>query len=259
MSEKIEIDDELLQTSSFSTLKINEKIDSILIHSMDFPFESTACYRSYIGTWSIVNRRLFLNNLSGKKYSLLTTEPVFADWVTGYIKVYRLESVQVTQRYMPTREIPYATIEIIEGHISQLQYCLNPQTRSEFISEQLNLGSHKIRSERSECAFSKSPKEDSVEQVVKNILATISEDTSTEEEQTLEAWKQKMEEVAPYPNPDEVYALDWGGMMRYYRYVNYSWKNQSKVFERVNRNDYEAYLERRKRNKDLCLKSLLGW
>ncbi|EGU0150146.1 hypothetical protein JFQ72_004392 [Vibrio parahaemolyticus] len=44
---------------------------------------SSACWRGYVGTWEIKDRRLFLNSLQGK-YKL-KTGPIAADWFTGQL------------------------------------------------------------------------------------------------------------------------------------------------------------------------------
>lgn len=45
---------------------------------------STGHYRGYVAEWVITDQGLFLTSTEGC-YQLKTTEPVFADWVTGTI------------------------------------------------------------------------------------------------------------------------------------------------------------------------------
>lgn len=47
---------------------------------------STACWRGYIGTWKIQDEQLYLINLVGC-YEMVDTHPIFADWVSGLIRV----------------------------------------------------------------------------------------------------------------------------------------------------------------------------
>ena len=55
----------------------------------DTPFvQSTACWRNYFGSWSISNRRLFLDNVEGR-YSIVCEKPVFADWYSGTLVIPR--------------------------------------------------------------------------------------------------------------------------------------------------------------------------
>jgi hypothetical protein len=47
---------------------------------------STACWRGYIGTWEIKNEKLYLINILGY-YQMIDNHPIFADWVSGLIRV----------------------------------------------------------------------------------------------------------------------------------------------------------------------------
>ncbi len=47
---------------------------------------STACWRGYQGTWEIRENKLFLVGIQGW-HDLLSTEPLFADWVTTVIGI----------------------------------------------------------------------------------------------------------------------------------------------------------------------------
>ncbi|MEQ1830291.1 MAG: hypothetical protein ABL921_30320 [Pirellula sp.] len=47
---------------------------------------STACWRRYRGTWEIKDGRLYLLALKGS-YGVATSEPIFADWFTGLLRV----------------------------------------------------------------------------------------------------------------------------------------------------------------------------
>jgi hypothetical protein len=49
---------------------------------------STACYRGYLGTWEIKDDQLFLVSIEGR-FKLLGSEPLLADWFTGFLRVPR--------------------------------------------------------------------------------------------------------------------------------------------------------------------------
>jgi len=51
---------------------------------------STACWRGYVGTWKLENRRFSLVALSGG-LRLAVQEPLLADWFTGVLRVPRGE------------------------------------------------------------------------------------------------------------------------------------------------------------------------
>ena len=46
---------------------------------------STACWRGYIGTWELKDGKLYLNEVRG--HIFYTGEPIFADWVTGVLRI----------------------------------------------------------------------------------------------------------------------------------------------------------------------------
>ena len=56
--------------------------------SEEFPdiFNSSACWRGYIGTWEIKDGKFFLNKLVGH-IKLAKNEPIHATWFTGVLKV----------------------------------------------------------------------------------------------------------------------------------------------------------------------------
>ncbi len=47
---------------------------------------STACWRGYIGSWSIRRGKLFLTKLEGR-YRLEGKEAIFAEWFTGDLRI----------------------------------------------------------------------------------------------------------------------------------------------------------------------------
>ena len=54
---------------------------------------STACWRQYIGTWEIKGGRFYLRGIEGR-YQLGGSEPLFADWFTGVLRIPRGEMLQ---------------------------------------------------------------------------------------------------------------------------------------------------------------------
>lgn len=53
---------------------------------------STACWRGYKGTWEIKEDRFYLVGLKGR-YRLTGSEPLFADWFTGVLRIPRGEMI----------------------------------------------------------------------------------------------------------------------------------------------------------------------
>jgi len=49
---------------------------------------STACWREYIGSWSIRRGKLYLTKLEGR-FRLEGKEAIFADWFTGTLRIPR--------------------------------------------------------------------------------------------------------------------------------------------------------------------------
>ena len=54
--------------------------------NMNSDLISTACYRGYLGTWEIIDNKLFLNQIEGR-YKFKDNIPVFADWYTGELHI----------------------------------------------------------------------------------------------------------------------------------------------------------------------------
>ncbi|NES96688.1 MAG: hypothetical protein F6K32_15910 [Desertifilum sp. SIO1I2] len=62
------------------------KVDNRNSKNVDPVIGSTACWRGYIGTWEIQSDRLYLVDIAGC-YQMIDSNPVFADWVSGLIRV----------------------------------------------------------------------------------------------------------------------------------------------------------------------------
>jgi hypothetical protein len=54
---------------------------------------STACWREYIGTWEIKDGKFYLRRLVGC-YRFRDEEPIFADWVSGTLRIPMGERLQ---------------------------------------------------------------------------------------------------------------------------------------------------------------------
>jgi hypothetical protein len=54
---------------------------------------STACWRRYMGTWEIRDERLYLVKVVGR-YRLAKGGPLFADWVSGVLRVPRGKQIR---------------------------------------------------------------------------------------------------------------------------------------------------------------------
>ena len=55
-------------------------------------YSSTACWRGYCGTWVIRTGKLYLKSLKGQ-LGLTKGGPLFADWITGVLRVSRGEEL----------------------------------------------------------------------------------------------------------------------------------------------------------------------
>ena len=64
---------------------IPENLDNIIVNP-DHYISSTACWRDYIGEWEIKEGKFYLNNISGR-LKQVDTEPIFAEWFSGVIRI----------------------------------------------------------------------------------------------------------------------------------------------------------------------------
>ena len=62
------------------------KVNNQDIRNNNSVISSTACWRGYIGTWEIQNDRLYLIDIVGC-YQMTDNNPIFADWVSGLMRV----------------------------------------------------------------------------------------------------------------------------------------------------------------------------
>ncbi len=88
---------EVLEHNGVSLSLCSNPLSSYLDQrNFEFQVVSTACWRGYIGYWSITENKLYLNNIegylkNGEKVSLKTIFPnhtgkVFADWYSGELR-----------------------------------------------------------------------------------------------------------------------------------------------------------------------------
>lgn len=64
--------------------RLNE--DEAMEQARDSWIFSTACWRQYVGTWELKDGRFYLTDIDGI-YRLEQNEPLFADWVTGVLRI----------------------------------------------------------------------------------------------------------------------------------------------------------------------------
>ncbi len=63
-----------------------EEIEKLAMDDRTGIIFSTACWREYIGSWSIRRGKLYLTKLEGR-YRLEGKEAIFADWFTGELHI----------------------------------------------------------------------------------------------------------------------------------------------------------------------------
>jgi hypothetical protein len=59
----------------------------------DFILRSTACWRRYQGTWEVREGLIYLKSLAGR-FALIGSEPLFAEWFSGVLRVPRGEVLE---------------------------------------------------------------------------------------------------------------------------------------------------------------------
>lgn len=66
-----------------------EKLDKKVARKENNPSNyifGTGCYRKYVGTWEIIDDKLYLKDIEGI-YKKLSSDNLFADWISGIIEV----------------------------------------------------------------------------------------------------------------------------------------------------------------------------
>jgi hypothetical protein len=66
----------------------DEEIETLAITDKTGVIFSTACWREYIGSWSIRRGKLYLTKLEGR-FRLDGKEAIFAEWFTGDLRIPR--------------------------------------------------------------------------------------------------------------------------------------------------------------------------
>jgi hypothetical protein len=77
------IPDDHPRITQLSDEELHKRITGHNISSLIF---STACWRGYIGTWELKDGRFYLVSVQGR-YRIEGTEPIFADWFTGVLRI----------------------------------------------------------------------------------------------------------------------------------------------------------------------------
>jgi len=62
------------------------KSDCRIIETEDNTLYSSSCWRRYVGTWEIKDKKLYLINIKGM-YKLLDSQPLFSDWYSGVLTI----------------------------------------------------------------------------------------------------------------------------------------------------------------------------
>lgn len=89
MHEKLIIDGKMASMTSCPAIPEWES----RISRPDQPIMNTACWRGYVGTWEIKEDKLYLIGLEGM-YHLEGSEPLFAGWFSGMLRVPRGKMLQ---------------------------------------------------------------------------------------------------------------------------------------------------------------------
>jgi hypothetical protein len=85
--------------------------------STSYPFGSTACWRGYIATWCIDEKRLYLKSIYGA-VELVGDEPLQATWFTGTLCL--IEQNVTIHEYLGylTRFQPEIILQVEKGEVS---------------------------------------------------------------------------------------------------------------------------------------------
>lgn len=77
---------------------------------------STACWRGYIGTWEVRDRRLWLVAVEG--CARVVGEPVLADWFNGVLRIPRGEELQYVHMGFGTVFEEEVHLRVEEGRVT---------------------------------------------------------------------------------------------------------------------------------------------
>ncbi|RDB42742.1 hypothetical protein DU490_11585 [Halomonas sp. DQ26W] len=78
------------------------RVDSILDLT-----NTTMCWRRYIGTWRIEDKKLYLCHLEGW-YQMTTSEPILAEWFSGILTL---------DTYQDNKAVNLFEVEITKGYV----------------------------------------------------------------------------------------------------------------------------------------------
>ncbi|PSW66250.1 hypothetical protein C0W88_07660 [Photobacterium leiognathi subsp. mandapamensis] len=92
----------------------------LIRHNENQPeFLSTGCWRGYIGTWELKNRKLYLKSINGK-YSIRM--PIFADWYSGVLTIPESEPGDYFHGGWGRMYAKNQLITIVNGEITTIHY-----------------------------------------------------------------------------------------------------------------------------------------
>ncbi|HDY7459589.1 TPA: hypothetical protein RQJ47_002560 [Vibrio vulnificus] len=98
---------------------IPEQHPHIQLDTKQPEFISTACWRGYVGTWEITNRKLYLTSVDGK---YIVTAPVFADWYCGTLVIPESEPGEYFHGGWGHDYAKNKLITIVNGEVTNVQY-----------------------------------------------------------------------------------------------------------------------------------------
>ncbi|MCE7565369.1 hypothetical protein LZS85_04555 [Aliivibrio fischeri] len=102
-----------------SAPNIPEQHPHIRLDTSQPEFISTACWRGYVGTWKITNRKLYLNTIKGK---YIVTNPVLADWYCGTLVIPESEPGEYFHGGWGYVYAKNKLITIVNGEVTNIRY-----------------------------------------------------------------------------------------------------------------------------------------
>lgn len=127
-----------LKKSMHSTPELPSDDSKVQLLEGDAPV-NTACWRGYVGTWEIKNKKLFLNEISGK-FKIKRSKPLFADWFTGRLIIPSGELLQYIHGGFGGKHEEEELITIVGGRVIKVEYKDNckPTDLSYHLKQQTN-------------------------------------------------------------------------------------------------------------------------
>ncbi len=100
-------------------------------------FINTACWRGYVGTWEIKNKKLFLNEISGK-FKIKGSKPLFADWFTGTLIIPNGELLKYIHGGFGGKHAEEELITVVNGRVIKIEYKNNKKTINLNLKKKIN-------------------------------------------------------------------------------------------------------------------------